>query len=597
MRRRWPSGPVVYVTLGVLGVLYLSLFTALPAAAQGRPPGGNVSNPAIRAVDIAEPAVVRLATLYQGTITFELCGRADTLPSGGQPLTLGGLGTGTFVSANGDILTADHVVSIDKPDLDAAVIQSLATDIANLLNANAGCLNLGGVVTPDQISYQSIVDAGVPFSTTYSAPQFVAWLNVTYTGPVTSGTTNETDPLKALMLAPHMPATLEGYSQFTDNDLAVLHVDMTDTPSVSLGESNSVAVEDQLTEIGFPGNGDASHPDSTYDSTDLVTPTVDSLNVVAIKSSDNGANLLQVSGAIEHGDSGGPALDVNGNIEGIVSYSGTDDPIGSFFLRSSDSAHELMATAGINTRPGTFETLWNQAFSDYASTAIGHWHTAASELDALSAQYPNFRGILPFKQYADQAEVSEVGFGGGETGLVALVSLVVALVALLSLVIVLLLTRSRRRRRQVPAVPGPAPASAYNPYNGYNGYNGYPPYGAYNPYGYGGYPPPAPDQGRYYDSPASAPPGDTSSQSNHAPDSGEPVGAGRVGVLPVDNSGIAATYQSGVGAEAIWSSPRPAMQQDTCIYGHAMTSDETYCSVCGLPRAPHGSSSSLPPMQ
>jgi S1-C subfamily serine protease len=104
---------MAFVTLGVLGVLYLSLFTALPAAAQGRPPGGNVSDPAILAVDIAEPAVVRLATLYQGTITFEFCGRADTLPSGGQSLTLGGLGTGTFVSANGDILTADHVVNIN----------------------------------------------------------------------------------------------------------------------------------------------------------------------------------------------------------------------------------------------------------------------------------------------------------------------------------------------------------------------------------------------------------------------------------------------------------------------------------------------------
>ena len=492
-RRRWPSGPMAFATLGVLGVLYLSLFTALPAAAQGRPPGGNVSNPAIRAVDIAEPAVVRLATLYQGTITFEFCGRADTLPSGGQSITLGGLGTGTFVSANGDILTADHVVNIDKADLDAALIQSLATDIANLLNANAGCLNLAGAVTPDQISYQSIVDSGIPFSTTYSAPQFDAWLNVTYTGPVTSGATNATDPLKALMLAPHIPATLEGYSQFTDNDLAVLHVDMTDTPSVQVGNLSDVAVEDHLTEIGFPGNGDASHPDSTFNSTDLVTPTVDSLNVVAIKSGDNGASLLQVSGALEHGDSGGPALDVSGNIEGVVSYSATDDPIGSFFLRSGDSARELLETTNINTRPGTFETLWKQAFTDYASTAGGHWHTAARELDALSAQYPSFLGILPFKQYADQAEVSEVTFGTGETGFVALVALVVALVALLALVTVLILTRSNRRRRQARAGAVPAgtiPASAYNPYNGYTGYNPYG-YGAYNPYGYGGYPPPA----------------------------------------------------------------------------------------------------------
>jgi hypothetical protein len=582
-------------TLGVLGVLYLSLLTALPAAAQGRPPGGNVSNPAIRAADIAEPAVVRLATLYQGSITFELCGRANTLPSGGQPLTVGGLGTGTFVSASGDILTADHVVNIDKTSLDAAVIQALATEIANMLNANASCLNLGGVVTPDQISYQTIVDAGIPFSTTYAAPQFVAWLNTTYTGPDTSGATDATDPLKALLQAPHMAATLEGYSQFTDNDLAVLHVKMTDTPSVPLGNLSDVAVQDHLTEIGFPGNGDASHPDSTYDSTGLVTPTVDGLDVVAIKASDNGASLLQVSGALEHGDSGGPALDVNGNIAGIVSYSATDDPIGSFFLRSSDSARQLLESTGINTTPGTFETLWKQAFTDYASTDSGHWHTAASELDALSEQYPNFRGILPYKAFADQAESTEVTFGAGESGFVALVALVVALVALLALVIVLLMNRSRRRRRQSPVVAAPAPTGSYNPYNGYIGYN---PYGPYNPYnGYGGYPPPPAGQGLYYGSPAPVSAGGAVSQNNHALDSVQPGGTSAVGARSADHADDGASHQSGVGGETGWSAPRPAIWQDTCRNGHAMTPDETYCSVCGLPRAPHGSSSSVPSMQ
>ena len=154
-----------------------------------------------------------------------------------------------------------------------------------------------------------------------------------------------------------------------------------------------MAVQDQLTEIGFPGNGDASHPDSTYDSTDLVTPTVDSLNVVAIKSSDNGANLIQVSGALEHGDSGGPALDVSGNIAGIVSYSATDDPIGSFFLRSSDSAHQLLETTSINTRPGTFETLWKQAFTDYASTAsrtLAYGGQRAGCFERAVSQFPRY---------------------------------------------------------------------------------------------------------------------------------------------------------------------------------------------------------------
>jgi S1-C subfamily serine protease len=609
------------VLVGLLGTLLLSLLMVVPVAAQGRPPGGNFSDPAIRAVDIAEPAIVRVATLYQGSITFLLCGRTDTLPAGSKPLTIAGLGTGAFISSNGDILTADHVVNADKSELDVAMFQILATDIANLLNANASCLNLAGTVTPDQISYQTIVNAGIPFTTSYSVPQFMAWLNTSYTGPDTSGAANSTDPLSALMQAKHMTATLVGYSQFTQNDVAVIHVDMTDTPSVPLGNSDNVAVEDHLTSIGFPGNGDASHPDATFDTTDLVTPTVDSLDVVAIKSSDNGSSLIQASGALEHGDSGGPALDANGNIVGIISYSGTDTPIGSFFLRSSNSARMLLASSGIDTRPGTFETMWRQAFLDYASTSNGHWHTAASELDALSTRYPDFRGVLPFKNYADQAEQTEIALDGLGSNLVALISLVTALIALIVLLVILLFMRRGRRRRQsrqlpaVAAVPATFPG-AYGP----AGYPGpYPPgYGpppSSPPYGYGMMVP----QGIYRPSA----PSPFVRPEAYAPDGGgvSPM-AGVISALPFDSSRSNRADQSldQVSREILldhpgsedavrsaegglveeWPTvtprvvepagnanalPSASMWQNTCTNGHVMMPFEAYCSVCGRPRA------------
>jgi hypothetical protein len=616
-----------HVLVGLLGTLLLSLLLVLPVAAQGRPPGGNFSDPAVRAVDIAEPAIVRVATLYQGSITFLLCGRTNTIPAGSKPLTIAGLGTGAFISSNGDILTADHVVNIDKSELDGAIFQILANDIANLLNANASCLGLVGTVTPDQISYQTIVDAGIPFTTSYSVPQFLAWLNTSYTGPDTNGATNSNDPLSALMQAKHMTATLEGYSQFTENDLAVIHVDMTDTPSIPLGDSNDVAVEDRLTSIGFPGNGDASHPDATFATTDLVTPTVDSLNVVAIKSSDNGASLIQASGALEHGDSGGPALDADGNIVGIVSYSGTDTPIGSFFLRSSNSARTLLTSSSINTRPGTFETMWRQAFLDYASTSNGHWHTAASELDALHSRYPAFGGVLPFKNYADQAAQEEIaiGLGGSETNLVALISLVTALVALIVLLVILLFMRRGRRRRQSQQLPAAATVPAAFPGTyGPAGYPGpYPPgYGPppnTPPYGYGMMGP----QGIYrpaLPSPlvrpeAYAPDGGGVSpmagiMSGSPFDSPEPGRAGQsmdqvYGETSVDhhNSEVAVRpAERGLVEEWPTVTPRviepasdanvrpPApMWHTTCTNGHAMMPYEAYCSVCGMPRASGGS--------
>jgi S1-C subfamily serine protease len=641
----------------VLLAVTISVFAALPAAAAGRPPGGNFSDPAIRSIDIAEPAIVRVATLYHGTITFDICGQADTLPSGGKQITFGGLGSGAFISANGDILTADHVVDIAKADLDQTIFQALAQQIADLFNANASCLHLAGYVTANDISYDTVSASGIPFTTAYSPPQYLVWQNTTYTGPITNGLSQSDDLLKALMAGTSLTATLEGTSSFTQNDVALLHVPLTDTPSVPLGNSDNVAVEDHLAVIGFPGNADANHPDATYDTSDLVTPTVTNLTVTAIKTNDDGESLIQVSGGIEHGDSGGPAIDVNGNLVGIVSYSGSDDPIGNFFLRSSNSAHELITGQGIDTRPGTFEKLWQQAFMDYASTASGHWHTASQELDALSARYPNFQGILPYKHYADQAALTESTFGSG-SNLVVIVALGVALLALVILVIVLLLMRRRRKQQAQQAALAPAAApnpygsyGPYGPYGSYGGYGSYPPgYGPstpQSPYGYGGYGPqsqgiyrptlglpaqpgsngaangaagtpaqsPTPvamsntpavlDAQQMRDLMAGAPMGQMpagafngsnppaqrtpSAPSNPSPSPLYPqdgyAGPGAGGTNGSSGLGAPNVYGHNGDGAATGGGTTATPRRDTCVNGHAMTSNEQYCPVCGMPRA------------
>ena len=67
--------------------------------------------------------------------------------------TLGATGSGAFITSNGDVLTADHVVNISKADLDSEWFGSpdLATAIAALLNAHDSCLQLGGAITADDV--------------------------------------------------------------------------------------------------------------------------------------------------------------------------------------------------------------------------------------------------------------------------------------------------------------------------------------------------------------------------------------------------------------------------------------------------------------
>jgi hypothetical protein len=412
----------------------------------------------VRQVDIAAPAVVRVATTVTGAISFDLCGKIAALPN---QATLGGTGSGAFISAHGDVLTADHVVDIDRSELDAEWFASptQAGAIAALLNHYAACLQLPRPLTADDILSGYVQAVGIPFSTQYSPPTHRVWLNTTYTGPI-SGTTSSSF-LKSLLSADSLTATVEGTSPFAQNDVAILHVDATDTPYIQLDDSSDVAVQDHLTVVGFPGNADFFHPDGTYDASDLLTPSVNTLYVSAIKSGVTGDKLIQVGGNIEHGDSGGPVLDSAGHIVGVVSYSGTDTPVGTFFLRTSNDALLLARSSTLNTQPGRLQTLWAQAFADYAATMPGHWHTAARELGDLLAQYPTFHGAQPYKDYATGAAASETVPAQSDTTLIAAIAIGGALLILILLLVLIAVLRGSRRR---PALAGAGGYPAYSPY-------------------------------------------------------------------------------------------------------------------------------------
>jgi len=428
----------------------------------GRAPGGDLSNPVVRRVDIASPAVVRLATIYQAHISLALCGAVVTLPTSGAGYDVGGLGSGVFISSHGDILTAGHVVNIDRASLDQEVFQGDASsqDIANALNA-ATCIQFSSPVRAIDVQNGEVQFAGIPYTTSYSAPKRYAWRDTNYTGAITRTPQDSATSLQGLFAATPIPVTPVAVSDFTQDDVAILHADLNDTPSVTLDNSNTVAVMDTLTVIGFPGNGDA-----TNDPTNLLTPSINTATVSAIKENNDGAALIQVGGNVEHGDSGGPALDANGNIVGVVSFGGPDTQGITAFLRSSNSALALLQGTSVDTKPGVFERTWEQAFSDYAASYPGHWRTAARELNALASAYPDFKGVAPYQTYAAQAAAKETpptnGLRLDSFGALAIGGAVVIVLLLLALIIV---ARARRRARgqRAPGVAAPAtsPLSAY----------------------------------------------------------------------------------------------------------------------------------------
>ncbi|HEX8731163.1 MAG TPA: serine protease [Ktedonobacterales bacterium] len=367
-----------------------------PLGGETRAPGGRLSDAVVRAVDVAAPAVMRISTIYQSHITMNVCGKTITLPESAAGYPEGALGTGAFVSANGDILTADHLITVDHATLEQQFLADPAAeaDIARALDASP-CYSYGPVVAPADIANGFLQSSGVTYTTTFTAPKTWVWRNTWYSGALPTPAVPTPDLRAALMGVPHLEATTLASSDLAHDDLALLHVDATDTPSIQLGDSANTQALDTLTVIGFPANGDTNN-----DPTNLLTPSFNLASVSAIKTASDGAELIQVGGNIEHGDSGGPALDASGRIVGVVSFGGPDNQGMTAFLRSSASAQRLLAAAGVSARPGAFERAWEQAFADYAATSPGHWGRAAHELAALLKAYPQFQGVAPYATWA-----------------------------------------------------------------------------------------------------------------------------------------------------------------------------------------------------
>ncbi|HWS84560.1 MAG TPA: zinc ribbon domain-containing protein [Ktedonobacteraceae bacterium] len=354
-------------------------------------PGGNVADPAVRAADVAGPAVVRIITTIKGHLTVHFPPTTQVtfpqLDNGSYSLQISG--TGTFITSHGDILASDHVVNPPKDrTLDEMLYNAAAQDIANYINQNAK--QGSSQVTRDDVIQQ--LSNGQPSSTTsYDAATSVVYLSTSYTGPLAvpdlkslpTGVTWQVDQIKK-----------ESPDQ---QDLAIVHVPMQDAPSVQLADSSKIQGQGDFTVISFPSNVDVSRQPNDF----LTASVAGSKQTTA-----TATPLSQVGGNADNGNGGGLALDSQGNIVGIISS--PDSSGGTSFLQKNNNQRAMLSSVNLDTTPGQFQQLWSQAFQDYASTAPSHWQKAQGEFNQLQANYPNFKAAQSYLNYGQEQVQSEL---------------------------------------------------------------------------------------------------------------------------------------------------------------------------------------------
>src|SRR5260370_33950560 len=175
-RRNQFSRILVGVVLACLTILGMAGGT--PAVYADGTPGGKVADPVVRAVDIAKPAVLRIITFLTGQLTVRFSATQNvTFPQGGNGYQIALSGSSTFITAHGDILTADHVVNPPHQVLQ----QQAAQDIANYMN---GILKANPSVTPDQVTAE-LASGQLSSNAQYpTPPQSLVYLSTDFTGPL-----------------------------------------------------------------------------------------------------------------------------------------------------------------------------------------------------------------------------------------------------------------------------------------------------------------------------------------------------------------------------------------------------------------------------
>src|SRR5229473_1106967 len=474
----------------------------------GEIPGGTVSDPVVRTVDIARPAVVRIMTTMGGrlTVRFAPLPQSATFPlnGGSYPLTLSG--SGAFVSASGDILTADHVVNPPHDQsLNEFLYEAAANDVANYINQH---FSVNPPYMKDEVLFE-LESGAFPSTPAYTSATSEVYLSAEYTGP------QSVSKLADVPSTTHAKVDrIEQESSFDKNDVAIVHV-------------------------------------STM--------------------TDKGAPVIQVGGNVEQGDSGGPALDEQGNVVGIVSFGlAIPNTFGqTTFLQASNSAKTLVQGLHLETTPGRFQKAWFQAFTDYASSSPGHWHRALKELQQIASQYPLFQAVTSYLTVA-QAQAKSERLPRPPSQPQPDVSHIILIVGISVVILMALIffgvVFARRRGKKSPTAASKQPTVTSRPPDAIvqndqmRAEYGTPP--GLLP----GYPPPP----------------FTSPQDTYVVTGTQPFTTDRPG------EEVTATGPSPMAA---WSFPvpvRPSSNQELRLSacGHLNTSDAHYCRICGMPVMP-----------
>ena len=402
----------------------------------------------------------------------------------------GGYGSGFFVNQDGYIVTNSHVVDTDafsqvQTELllpSGSLFQAIAYDLSSaILKIEPDIMSKADAQTRYNsyvLSY--ILDAISKKKITFSTPQTKVYMETDTPFAIDKVKFDVVDPSKYVQLEVVKSNFLQSYIEYvvelyksnktlaenpytavTVPDVAILKIKQTSGkyPTLSLANPSLLTPGIQLLAIGFPAVADNK---DFFSASSSKTATITNGIVSAIKDSPRSDfKLIQTDASINHGNSGGPMLNMDAQVIGISTY-GVDQTTGNVNAGVSvEEVRKMLDGEGISFSEGEITA---KVTSGIDNLQREYYEWALKDFDAALAQYPLSADILsPLKALAqekinageDNSPIAQLGsiYIHKKDVPFILVGLGVGLLALLVLMITLLRKKASKTVTTPPSTP------------------------------------------------------------------------------------------------------------------------------------------------
>lgn len=438
----------IFITIPVVVILLAGIITGI-LLTRVKPDTSQVSQ-AQKIAEYSKPAVVRILNYY--TVEWDYVSSDDAdldsvLNSFFTELNWqdinGTLGSGFFVNSTGYIVTNAHVVELSK--LDDQEIADLSLD--DLAQYFADYVNTYYSDYYETVTYNAARDVLLDYARYGAVEKF---LYVYLPGSDYSGNLLEESETR-------LAADIKSYGApiGEGKDAAVIKVEGKNFPILKIGDSDAMQLQDNIWVIGFPGAAD----------TDLLSKdswTTCTVNEGAISATDKkstqGAPVLQISASTTHGNSGGPVVNDEGDVIGLLTFRGdtvnNQEVQGFNFVIPTTTVKEYISQSGAEINKfSSIDTLYREGLDLYWG---GYYNDALNKFEDMQRIYPDHSEIKRLITACQtKSSESKVLWSNYKTAFT--IFYVIAAAAIAALLLLTFLPRKKAAVKAAQTLPGPAP--------------------------------------------------------------------------------------------------------------------------------------------